>query len=412
MSRISNLTTALAAALLVAAPSLKAADFQSGDTKMSVYGFVWAQLNYWVDAMPNGAAGSAAEPGYASTLFYGGWNDLSGQPGNQIEFSKAPTRFGFASVTPSGLGDIQTKIEEDFNTSNSHVRHAYVSFSGWTFGQNWSLWNDFDAAPDNMDWAGPVGLACFDTPRYLQIKWMGSLDKNNSLGVSLEQNSGQGDGLVKTGSAYGTADYKVPTLVGMYSYSDSWGHVAVRLLGQNYGGFKPATATTSKDRENKIFWAAMLSGDFKIAKDDLVWSVYQGKALGNYGPGFQSAVLNDANTTVDGLQNLGWDIGYTHNWTDAVRSNIILSGVVFKSSTDDAILTAATDGTTGTDLKTGTQVFVNTYVMLAKNLQFGAEYVWSQAKAFGSNNVWKDGNANAVNKNSTSVIHVGLKANF
>ncbi|MGA2082180.1 MAG: DcaP family trimeric outer membrane transporter [Holophaga sp.] len=413
MSRIRNLTTALAAVLLVGAPSLRAADFQSGDTKMSVYGFVWAQLNYWVDAIPNNSEGETA---WASSFFYSNWSNLAGQPNNQFEFARQPTRFGFASTTPSGIGDIGTKIEYDLNTSTSHVRHANITIGNWTFGQQWSLWNDFDAAPDNLDWAGPVGLACFDTPRHQGVNWTSKLDKNDTLGFSLEQPTGNGgDGAIANGTAYTKDDFKVPTLTGMYSYSDSWGHVRVSALGQTWGSYKPATATTSKDRENKMYWAVMLSGDFKIAKDDLVWSVYQGKALGDYGLGAQAAVWNDAQNTVDGIQNIGYDIGYTHNWTDAVRSNIIVSGVVFKSSSDDAYLAAATDGTKGTLMKTGTQVFVNTYVMLAKNLQFGVEYLWSQAKSFGSDATqvgWLDGNANAVTKNTSSKIAAALKCNF
>ena len=234
MSRIRNLTTALAAALLCAAPSLHAVELQSAgsDTKLSVYGFVWGYANYFIDSR------NGDEPSGAGSMFYNGeWNDQSGRPDKQLIFSTAPTRFGFASTTPSAnLGDIQTKIEFDLNFSNSHIRHAHIKFAGWTFGRAWSLWNDLDAGADTVDWAGPIGGACYDTSRFLQVSYVGNIDKKMSFGFSLEQNNGFSSGST-TDTDYTTSDYKIPTLIGMFTYADSWGHIGVRAMGQNYGAY-------------------------------------------------------------------------------------------------------------------------------------------------------------------------------
>jgi hypothetical protein len=409
MSRINNLTTALAAALLCAAPSLHAVELQSAgsDTKLSVYGFVWGYANYFIDAVNTG------EPTGAGSLFYA--KDLGSQTpraNNQLQFSTEPTRFGFSSSTPSAnLGDVVTKIEYDLNGSNSHLRHASIKFAGWTFGRSFSLWNDGDAGADTVDWAGPVGAVCFDTPRYLQVSYVGNIDKNNSFGISLEQNDGQGDGSENVAGT--TTDYKIPTIIAMYTYADSWGHIGVRVMGQNYGGYIPATGSTAKDRYSKMFGAFALSGDIKIAKDDLVWQFYMGKAVGNYGMGIQAAYFDTTNKDIVGLQNLGWMVGYTHNWTDKVRSNLVLSGVTFKSDDKAKVLGAdVTDSTNGDAIKNGYSVHVNTFVALTKTLTFGAEYQYEQAKAFGSNNPWTDIDAKGVNKLSNSKIHLALKANF
>jgi len=157
-----------------------------------------------------------------------------------------------------------------------------------------------------------------------------------------------------------------------------------------------------------MFTAFQLSGDVKIAKDALVWQFYMGKAVGQYGFGTQAAYFDEANKDIVGLQNFGWMVGYTHNWTDKVRSNIVISGITFKS--DDKV--AGTDGTNGDLMKTGLSGHVNTFVALTKTVQFGAEYVYEQAKAFGSNDPWLDIDAKAVNKNSSSKIHLALKATF
>ena len=157
-----------------------------------------------------------------------------------------------------------------------------------------------------------------------------------------------------------------------------------------------------------MFAAFMLSGDVKFGKDALIWQVYTGKALGAYGTGFQQAYFNDAEQDIVGLESMGWLLGYTHNWTDAVRSNIVLSGVEFK---DDSAITA-TNSTDGTALKTGLYAAVNTFVMLTKNLQFGVEYVYEKAEAFGDAPVWTDIDGQGTNDQSNSKIHLALKANF
>lgn len=406
MSRIRNLTTALAAAMLCAAPSLHAVELQSAgsDTKLSVYGFVWANANYYMDYYDNG--------GNAGSLFYNTdgttfGTDFSGVPNNQYDFSRFPTRFGFASSTPSAnLGDVKTKIEMDFNNGDRvpKLRHANISFGNWTIGRQWSLWNDMDASTDTVDWAGAIGLPCYDTPRFEAINFTAAIDKNNTVAFALERNTGQGDGTIGTATV---ADRKVPTLVAAYSYADSWGHLAVRVLGQNYGGYIPATATTSRDRFSKMFWAGMLSGDVKFGKDDLVFGVYSGKALGNYGTGFQAAEFNDTTKDINGIGSTGWWAGFTHNWTDKVRSNIVISGVTFKA---DSVL-GGTDSNTGNYMKTGLYGTVNTFVALTKNLQFGAEYVYEQAKAFG-NNVYVKNDGKLDNKFASNKIELALKATF
>jgi hypothetical protein len=414
MSRFRNLTTALAALMLAATPSLHAVELQSvagTDTKLSVYGFVWAYANYYVDAKQQ-------QGGYAGSLFYNGVG-LSGDsvspldthtlPDKQLIMAVQPTRFGFASATPSAnLGDIKTKIEYDLNGSSSHLRLAQIQVGGWTIGQAWSLWNDFDAGVDTVDWAGPIGSACFDTPRYKLVRYDGKIDKNSSFGVSFEQNGGQGDGAAGSG---GAGDAKVPTIIGAYTYSDDWGHIALRAMAQNYGTFIAADPTATpavvKTRYSKEEAAFMLSGDVKIAKDDLVYSIYTGNAVGNYGTGFQAADFNDTTQSITAYKSIGWTLGYTHNWTDAVRSNIVVSGTSFSS--DSAL--PATDSTTGTAWKSGNSLFLNTFVKLAKNLEFGAEYIYEQAKPFATNGAI-DGDGKAASKNSNSKIEVSLKANF
>ena len=312
MSRFRNLTTALAAALLVAAPSLHAVELQSvagSDTKLNVYGFVWAYANYYVNGNDSKYAGT-----YAGSLFYNAGSTLNTDwhniPTGQFYMDVAPTRFGFASTTPSAnLGDIKTKIEYDLNGSNDHLRLAQIQVGGFTIGQAWSMWVDLDAGADTVDWAGPIGATCFDTCRLPAIQYVAALDKNNSLGIAIEQNGGKTDGSVAAPGNTSVPSGKIPTIIGMYTYADSWGHVGVRVMGQQDSFFIPATATTGKTDYSKMFAAFQVSGDVKIAKDDLVFQVWDGTALGSYGDGFNALYYNDATKTITGHEAAWLDGG-------------------------------------------------------------------------------------------------------
>jgi hypothetical protein len=419
MSHSRNLVTALAA-MLLAVPALHAVDVTSvGDTKLGVYGFVHAVGTYFVDA----TQGSA----YQGSLFYNAPDanggaagqtmlDTHNLPTGNFQMSVKPSRFGITSTTPSNsLGDISTKIEMDFNNPSGGpgLRLANIKFGGWTIGKAWSLWVDGDAGADTVDWAGPIGTPCFDTPRFVSIQYAAKLDKNNTLAFSLEQNGGFNDGTshvtnVPVAPETGIGNGTIPTIVAAYTYSDSWGHIALRGLGQNYGVYIPATGTTGKSSYNKMEAGFMVSGDVKFGKDDLVFDFMSGNALGQYGTGWQAATLNDATQTVTAYKNIGWMAGYTHNWTDAVRSNIILSGVSFSS--DSAIPTTA-DTAAGTDVKTGYSGNLNTFIKLAKNCELGMEYVYEQAKGFGPNTA-RDQNNNPTSKNGASKVEVSLHVGF
>jgi hypothetical protein len=409
MSRSRNLTTALAALLLVA-PSLQAVDLQSvagADTKLRVYGFVHIVGNYFIDTYEN-INNSAHGAPYADSYFYGSPNNQSTKPDKQFQIEYAPTRLGFASTTAtSSLGDISTKIEMDFNGTNyPHTRLALIDIGNWEIGQAWSTWVDGDAGADTVDWAGPIGTPGYDTPRFPLIRYTAKIDKNNTIAIAAEQNNGWGDGAAPTGTQ---ADAKLPTLIGAYTYAGDWGHVGLRAMAQQYALWTPGTATAATQRFNKMGSGVMLSGDVKFGKDDLVYNVYTGSGLGQYATGFQEATAVVATQTITLYKNTGWMAGYTHNWTDAVRSNLILSGVSYSS---DSAIASTQNTAAGTDLKTGISGNINTFIKLAKNTELGMEYVYESAKPFSGGDVWLDKDGKATNKTNASKLEVTLHVGF
>jgi len=402
MSRIRNITTALAAVLLTSPAFAYDIQTPGNDTKLSVYGFVYALGNYYANARQGGGVGSIQVSGSSQTLTTDNVN-----PDQNVLFSVQPTRFGTSATTPNAtFGDITAKLEYDLNGGGSvayHMRHAYVSVGNFTFGHTWSTWNDLDAGADTVDWAGMVGAACYDSPRRPLIRYNFVFDKMNSLAVALENNSGQ------DGDNQSTSDNKYPSLAAAYTFADSWGHVGVRAIAINHASFTAATIGTPAVRYNKWSTSFMLSGDVKIAKDDLIYNVYSGSGLGSMGFGLQSANFNNATQTVTLYKSLGWTVGYTHQFTDDVRANLIASGLTYKSDSD---IPTTSDVVVGgkSDYKNIVDGVANVFVKLNAKTQVGVELFYEKAKLFAPAFTTKDGTKNDTI--SSTKLEVVLQAKF
>ncbi len=52
----------------------------------------------------------------------------------------------------------------DERTSNGYspeIRHAFISYDGWLFGQTWTTFMDVNALPDSIDFVGTTDGTVF-----------------------------------------------------------------------------------------------------------------------------------------------------------------------------------------------------------------------------------------------------------
>lgn len=397
-------------AVLVALPSLADEKVTPGylnlpgtDTRLRVYGTVW--LNSWFYFNQNLMDNGALVGGEAGSL------DARSSPDRQFGMTAKNSRFGFTTTTPSARwGDIITLVEMDFakeqaKNGGANLRHAYVTLGRWTAGYTWSNWLDLDGTGSTVDMTGPVGQACNGTSRFAQLRCTVPLSKRSTLAFSLEQNQ---NAWGKFNDVTGVPDppkatrpdARYPSMVGAYTYSDTWGHVGLRALGQNYGAFTPANGTVPQHRPNRWGSAVQLSGGFKLGKDLLVASIYNGQGLGEYGAAVQGARL----VAPDDLRlysNLGWQAGYTHQWTDRVRSNLVVGAVNFRNN----------GATRAEDIRSSSNCFVNTFVKLRPNVELGMEYGYEDLRTFAGNAVTRsDGSQSG--QNHSNKLQVSLTASF
>jgi hypothetical protein len=286
------------------------------------------------------------------------------------------------------------------------MRHAFATVGNLTFGHTWSLWNDGDASIDEVDWAGPVGSPCWDTPRRPQLRYTFPIDKQNTFAIGLEQTTG-----IMDGDAAVPAGAKTPNLVAAYTYADTWGHVMATLLETNHATYVATVAGVKGKDYSKYGTAFKVSGDVKFGKDDLVASIYQGQGLGDYGYGFQASQFVGApSNTWYLVKNLGYAVGYTHVFSPMWRGNIAVSGVQFSSDSDTPQLDAATNSTGGA-IKSQTNYIVNAFMTINPKTQLGIEYYLETQKTFGAKNILQN-DGSLKDSLSSSKIEVVLQAKF
>jgi hypothetical protein len=409
-----RLTLTALAAMLLAGPTF-AVDItpaSSTSTRLSVTGFIQTFGTYYANA-GQGATGSI------------GLDDRT-QPSGQFTSTIRTSRVAFNTITPNPeLGDISTCFEFDLapawsTATTFHIRQAYGTWGNFTLGQTWSNWVDGDAAADEVDWFGPVGQAGYDNPRLPLAAYKWQLNKENSVILSVEDHTGiypggldganWGSGTISTPVPARAVqnDSKYPSVVGVYQYYDKWGHIALRALAQNYGVYSLPGATGDASRPNKWGGAVQVSGQVNcfgldVERDSLIYNVYAGSGVGEYGYGLQSAQYIQGTQTINLYKNTGWTVGYTHTWNAKVRSNLVLSGVNF--STGGSIVTQ-----TG-DIKSQNDLEVNTFVKLTKTAELGIEYMYETVKTVNPNDVLKS-DGSTGNKNTSGKIEVELKFSF
>ena len=372
------------------------------DTRLRVYGTVWVNSWYYFNQNLKDAGalvGGEADPLNASS------------PDHQLGMTAKYSRLGFTTTTPSARwGEITTMIELDYareqaKNGGANLRHAYVALRGWTLGYTWSNWVDLEAGGETVDMNGPVGQACNGSSRHTQIRYTWPVSQRSRLAFSLEQNpmAWKFKAMVSAPDPKGPTvpDARYPTLVGAYTFSDTWGHVAFRAMEQNYGAFTPRTGTAPSYRPNRWGGAVQLSGAYKFGRDLLAGSVYAGRGLGDYGAGFQGARFDPAGQHLLLYRNEGWQAGYTRNWTARVRSNLVVGGVTFR----DAAAAAPAS------IRSSVNAFVNTIVKLNRNVELGMEYGFENLHTFGANQVLERDGARS-GQNRSNKLQVSLTATF
>ncbi|KGD64170.1 hypothetical protein Y5S_02472 [Alcanivorax nanhaiticus] len=345
-----------------AADQPAAGQAQVGNTQLSVGGFIKA------DTMVSKYSDGELAPGsigrdfmVPSTIPVGG--EASSE---EVDFNAKQSRFWLKSKTQTDAGEIGGHIEVDFQTnglgderiSNSYavrLRHAYLTWDKWLFGQTWSTFFNVSALPETLDFVGAAGTV-FE--RQQQIRYT-----NGGLMLAMENPS------TTLYGGSGTNPYDdnaMPDLVARYNFTGDWGNVSLSAMGREIA-YQDTIGGVDQD-ESEYGYAVSLAGKWMLGKDDVRFQANYGNAMGRYTTlnAFRAGQI-EADGSIDLIDQWSAVLALRHHWNDQWRSNIALS--VSEADNPDTVAT--------TTNKTIQSAHANLIWQVAKPLSLGGEFIYA-----------------------------------
>lgn len=286
------------------------------------------------------------------------------------------SRFWVKTRTPTPYGPFLATIEIDFLGANPssggsnytpRLRHAYLEFAGFGFGQTNSAFNSIVAVET-------ITYAIDDTfLRQGTLRYSGSVGSDFAYDISLESPESS---LFKEASDTApqfTNANTAPDLILRARYYDSWGQVGLSYLSR---------IITSDDLEQQKYgWGTNLSGRVEsFGLDDIRFNAHYGVGSGRYIAynGFGAGVINEASGAMELTTIYGGHLGYRHWWSSSLRSTLALSYMGSQVDEENentfALLTKETKG-----------LQVNLYYTPVKNLLFALEYAYAKREVYSGN---------------------------
>ncbi|MBT1445796.1 porin [Shewanella sp. JM162201] len=354
------ISLALAGALASMAGTAAA---EAGKTDFTFGGYIKADVMF--SDYSNGApdSGDLSRQFYVPGTIYG----KDGNGNQVVDFQARETRFNFKTATDVDGHTLTGFIELDFMThtdgnervSNSYsprIRHAYVSYDGWTAGQTWTTFQNASALPENLDFVG----AADGTPfvRQAQVRYTSGAFQfaleNPETTLSANQ----------TGSRITSGSGMIPDAVARYNFKTEGGASfslsgIARQLNVEQNGLD----------DSALGYGASFAGIIPVGKDDLRFTATWGEGLGRYmALNFANAGTLDANGNIETLGSFGGFVSYRHWWNEQWRSSFTVSGM----SVDNKVEYSGAKVN-----KDAMSAYVNLLYSPSKPLTFGVEYMYA-----------------------------------
>jgi len=291
--------------------------------------------------------------------------------GAELDLSARETRFWIKSAHEIGAHKVGTHIEMDFmvtgtpderttNSNNPRVRHAFLTYDDWLFGQTWSTFFNVGALPEGADFIGPAESTVFVRQaqvRYTSGPWMLAFENPETTITPF------GGGARET-----TDDGVMPDIVLRYNAANFSVAAIARQLTE-------ANSAVSGDDETVAGFGVSASGKFPVgdAGDDIRFMVNYGSGLGRYvGVNYTNGAVREADGSLEAIDLASAYIAYRHIWNEYYRSNFTLS--MIEVDNDPAL-------TGGGATASGSSLHANLIYSPVKNLDFAYELI------FGNNEV-------------------------
>ena len=314
---------------------------------INIYGFVRGDANYIIEG---------ADDDFNKV------NATTGEAKDKLRATAKTTRIGLDFNTPVGDAKVGGKVEVDFAgngvNENLRIRHAYLTYNNWLFGQTTSNFLS-SHAPEMIDFATNLGGG---TTRIPQVRYAYNLAPTTKLLVAAEEGNSAGI----TGTAI---KYSLPVLTGKVtqSYAGGNGNASARVLVENY--------KDNNIRKDKTGWGIGVGTDFKVA-DPLKLFADASYVVGNsnylYGSNSAYSVVNG---DIEQNEFTAVQVGGTYKILPNLRSTLAYGALFADNDTDFAKANQSAN-------EKVQQAWLNVIYSPAKPIDLGIEYINGKRETF------------------------------
>ena len=322
---------------------------------VNLYGFVRGDANYIIEG---------ADDDFNAVHKSGS----TGAPlvNDKLRATAKTTRIGLDFNTPVGDAKVGGKVELDFasndnsKSENLRIRHAYLTYNDWLFGQTTSNFLS-NHAPEMIDFGTNAGGG---TARVPQVRYGFKLAPATQLFVSAEEAD-------SSGVVAGTTKYSLPNLTAKLTqgFAEGKGSASARALVENY------KSTVADDNETGWGVAAGLnyqvSAPLKVSAD-----ISHVVGNSNYLYGANSAyAVNTTNNSIEQNEFNAVQVGATYKFSPNFRSTLAYGAIFADDDTDYATLNTAGN-------EKVQQAWVNFIYTPVAPIDLGVEYINGKRDTF------------------------------
>ncbi|HHW53967.1 MAG TPA: DcaP-like protein [Acinetobacter towneri] len=349
-TQIAQVQQAKPAAPASALSSLKS---KSG-ADVSIYGFVRGDANYIIDG---------ADSDFNSTHAVG--NATTKSTKDKLVATAKVTRLGLDFNTPVGDNKVGGKVEVDFASGaaeNLRIRHAYLTFNDWLFGQTTSSFASVHA-PEMIDFSTNIG-GTGGSARVPQVRYSQKLAPATQLFVSAEEGNSKA-------TQTGDLSYRLPVLTAKVTqgFADGKGLASARALVEHY--------KSDAANDDKTGWGAAVGANYQVAEPLKVSAdvaYMKGNSNHLYGSNTAYSVVGNS---IEQNEAVAVQVGATYKFSPQLRSTLAYGALFADDGTDYARAIANVDQN-----ETVQQAWINFIYSPVKPVDLGIEYINGERKNF------------------------------
>ncbi|NWK52652.1 DcaP-like protein [Acinetobacter sp. SwsAc5] len=342
-TQIAQVQQAKPAAPASALSSLKS---KSG-ADVSIYGFVRGDANYVIKGADND---------------FNSVHTSKEEASDKLRATAKVTRLGLDFNTPVGDNKVGGKVEVDFasGSDNLRIRHAYLTFNDWLFGQTTSSFASVHA-PEMIDFSTNIG-GSGGSARVPQVRYSQKLAPATQLFVSAEEGNSKA-------TKDGDLSYRLPVLTAKVTqgFAEGKGLASARALVEHY--------KSDEANDDKTGWGAALGANYQVAEPLKVSAdVAYMKGNSNHLYGSNSAYSVVGNS-IEQNEAVAVQVGATYNFSPKLRSTLAYGALFADDGTDYARINDDAN-------EKVQQAWINFIYSPVKPVDLGIEYINGERETF------------------------------